>query len=806
MTNPVLLERQAELEAEMRSLGTEKFNKMIADAKAGKRESETPYGAALLRDAVLPLADRIREWIKESNSRTRGIVQTAIPYVMTVNNPELVAYITTKRIIDSITNTTKSVATTARYIGRSLEDEVRMRYFEGQNKAYFRTLKRNLDKRSHHERYRKTTLVKAMNKNGTVWVGWPEKDMIHIGSHLIDLFIEVTGFVEMFLNSKGENDNPQELRPTPKVIEWIAAKNASGSVLQPELFPMVCPPRDWSTPWNGGYLQQVPLTAMVKTRDKELLEDYNSIEMPKVYKAINAVQRTAWQVNQEVLMVLQELWNSGLEIGDTPSKTLEEFPPKPADFETNEISKKKWKTAARETRERNIKQTSRLIQVAKTLAIATKFQAEEAIYFPHQLDFRGRLYALPMFLNPQGPDYAKGLLRFSEGKPLGSEEAVDWLAVHGANCFGVDKVSYEDRVQWVHDHQDQIVQCAENPLDERWWTKADSPWQFLAFCFEWYGYTLHGLEFPSKIPVGLDGSCNGLQHFSAMLRDEIGGKATNLVPSDKPSDIYQMVADLVNALIKDDISAIAIAWKKLGLTRKGTKRCVMTLPYGATEFAFKEFLKAFITESGGEHLFGDSFKDYSACIYMAKKVSEALKGTVVKSMEAMSWLQGIAKTMCEHRDTLHWVTPAGFPVLQKYKKYKQKRVDVYLSGKRVSFRLNTEEGVVNRLRQSNACSPNFIHSMDAAALMLTVCRAEEEGINSFAMIHDSYGTHAADTAHLASILREEFVRMYEANDVLEAFRKSSEEWASLPQDTLPPPPKQGSLELGGILRSKYFFS
>lgn len=49
----------------------------------------------------------------------------------------------------------------------------------------------------------------------------------------------------------------------------------------------------------------------------------------------------------------------------------------------------------------------------------------------------------------------------------------------------------------------------------------------------------------SKLPVALDGSCSGIQHFSAMLRDEIGGNAVNLIPAELPQDVYGMVAKKV---------------------------------------------------------------------------------------------------------------------------------------------------------------------------------------------------------------------------------------------------------------------
>jgi DNA-directed RNA polymerase len=55
----------------------------------------------------------------------------------------------------------------------------------------------------------------------------------------------------------------------------------------------------------------------------------------------------------------------------------------------------------------------------------------------------------------------------------------------------------------------------------------------------------------SGLPVAQDGSCNGLQHFSALLRDEIGGKAVNLIPGDVPEDVYQRIADKVLSKLEE---------------------------------------------------------------------------------------------------------------------------------------------------------------------------------------------------------------------------------------------------------------
>ena len=97
------------------------------------------------------------------------------------------------------------------------------------------------------------------------------------------------------------------------------------------------------------------------------------------------------------------------------------------------------------------------------------------------MDFRGRLYPIPVLLQPQGSDLAKGLLHFSVGKPVDAN-SIKWLQIHGANMYGFDKENYDRRIKWIEDRTDEIKQYAENPILNRGWAEADKPFQFLAFC------------------------------------------------------------------------------------------------------------------------------------------------------------------------------------------------------------------------------------------------------------------------------------------------------------------------------------
>jgi DNA-directed RNA polymerase len=57
------------------------------------------------------------------------------------------------------------------------------------------------------------------------------------------------------------------------------------------------------------------------------------------------------------------------------------------------------------------------------------------------------------------------------------------------------------------------------PADQHFcWTKADSPFLFLAACRELVAALSIGPAYVCHLPVSFDGSCSGLQHLSAAMR------------------------------------------------------------------------------------------------------------------------------------------------------------------------------------------------------------------------------------------------------------------------------------------------
>ena len=62
------------------------------------------------------------------------------------------------------------------------------------------------------------------------------------------------------------------------------------------------------------------------------------------------------------------------------------------------------------------------------LRVAQDNRSEEALYFPHNVDFRGRAYTMHPHLNHLGADYCRGLLMFADSRPLG-KRGLRWLRI-----------------------------------------------------------------------------------------------------------------------------------------------------------------------------------------------------------------------------------------------------------------------------------------------------------------------------------------------------------------------------------------
>jgi DNA-directed RNA polymerase len=799
-------DKQVLLEREMREHGLSRYHKNNFKKAERQQESTTDYGQHLLRATLESLETAIADYVESSLNGKAGKAATGAVLVSSLE-PSVLAIITLKVVLNQITRQ-RAFTSTAVSLGMAIEDELRIRSFEENNPRLMKVVMQDLESRSSSYSYKRRKLIESARRDGVEWQSWTQRERLLVGNAMIDLTIQNTGLITHKMVTSGGKKRRLVL-PTDTTMEAIKDLNAFKEILKPDFYPCVVPPRDWTSPYDGGYHSHHirPLT-MVKTDNHNYLSELKHFEMPQVYGAVNAMQRTPFKVNKGILDVLREIWNTGIDLPTLPPSENYPIPAKPQDIATNKEARTAWKREAVIIHTENNRLDSKRLLLRKTIEVADKFQNEPELYMVYQLDFRGRAYCVPNYLNPQGTDFAKSLLVFAHGKEI-DEGGACHLAIHGANCFGFDKVSLQDRIDWVQKNQEQILSCASDPLSNLWWAKeADSPFQFLAFCFEWAGWCEQGEGFVSHLPVSADGSCNGLQHFAAMLRSSTTGKEVNLIPNDEPQDIYQKVADRVTDKLGTMDDPLAKLWLEFGVKRGCTKRPCMVLPYGGKQYSFSDFVMDYIVEQkekGNMHPFGDDA--FKASTFLAKVIWDSIGEIVHAATDAMAWLQKASRVASSEGLPIRWDTPCNFPVLQAYPETRPFRIETKLLGSAFRPALYKETGKLDKNRQSNGISPNFVHSIDAAHMMITIDVAKQCEIYSFAMVHDSYGTHAADAELMWWCLRKAFVEMYCQVDVLEDFRIDL-------LDVLPahrhaeidPIPQKGDLDIRVVEDSPFFFA
>jgi len=138
----------------------------------------------------------------------------------------------------------------------------------------------------------------------------------------------------------------------------------------------------------------------------------------------------------------------------------------------------------------------------------------QTFYHPIFMDWRARLYTNNVLLSfTYGTELTRSILYFANGVKL-NEKGLESLKIYTANCFGLDKKSYNFRLNWVNENLDKILN-----IDSNFWLEAKENLLFLACAYELKEYYKDPVNFLSRLPIYLDCTSNGLQHLSAMTND-----------------------------------------------------------------------------------------------------------------------------------------------------------------------------------------------------------------------------------------------------------------------------------------------
>ena len=550
---------------------------------------------------------------------------------------------------------------------------------------------------------------------------------------------------------------------------------------------------------------------LVKASNRRYLEELknHAKQMPDVYKSVNIMQHTEWVINKPIFEVIKKCMENDFPLGKLPinPQTIE-LPVKPVDISTNKESLIKWKREASKVYEGRAKQNSKFIQVSQIIEEAEMLLNKGGFFYPYQLDFRSRIYPKPAMLSPQSADYSRALLTFKFGKRIGDN--FDVLAVAGAGLFGeVDKEELPVRVGWIKAHMDKIIECATSPLEYTWWCDADKPFCFLAFCYEMKAYSDSDFSdsFITTLPIQADCSNSGLQHYSAMMRDEVGGLATNLVPSNKPADVYNLVAEKVTEKLQAKDDEMAKLWLEYGINRKICKKPVMCLPYSLTRYSCRQYLEDHVVkekvERGTKHKFGDDL--FKATAYLTPIVWDSINDVVVKARDIMDFLKSIARLVASENLPVCWTTPKlNFPVQMMCYKTESKRVKTKMGDSIVKLSIASQTNVIDKRKTAQSVCPNFIHSLDASVLQLAVVKAKEAGVDNFSMIHDSFGCTVPENKIMADAIRDSFCEIYKEDVLLNFANEMKEMLSEKNLKKFPKMPVKGNLDLEQVNKSVFF--
>jgi len=862
-----LISAQRDLELRSSKDGYDRYIKQQqsnVDSLGGHASAEA---VKMIRGAIPLVSEKIGAWL-EANDRPGPGKRHAALAVLKRFDVDLLSFLTLNCLFSGIT-AENSVASVQTAIGGQLEAEVMALDVEEQQGKKVAARLRMVAAKQGSARNAKKAFNKIANENLVDHEGWAQDVKIRVSEPLVSAALEaLAGLIEIHTSFVKKHQSQSVIRLTDEGVQMFGQLRESMAWMQPIHRPMVVPPRPWADMHTGCYYE--PRTArtvkLVRTFNKDhkvlINEAIKSGQMEYVLKAVNAIQNTAWAINQPILELVKWAFDQGIDDLGLPQTDLMTIPPR--------LEKDEWEAMTPAQRkghrltlagihERNrgiVSDQSVLLRDIETASELTRYQR---FWLPHNLDFRGRVYPVPHFSH-QRADHIKAMFQFADGEPLGPY-GIAWLSVHLANCGDFNKMSkapFEDRLQWVEDNEFFILSVGRDPKGTvEQWKEADSPFMFVAACMEYYQWVQQGRQdgFVSHLAVALDGSNSGLQHYAAALRSAREASYVSLLPCEKPADLYQTVADRVVAEMTKEAeegSELARQYLEVGINRSTVKRNVMTFAYSSEQFGFRQQLMDDLMAPLNERVFTGKLttnpfavfrKDketglptdeldggFTASGYIAAKVWQAVTETVTKATEGMDFFKRLAATLAHERQPLIWTTPLGLPVMHKYSIWENKTVQLALYDRKVPVteaaskdRLTLDgKGVLRRVelnirtaptdridkdKARSAVAPNVIHSMDGSHLMLTVLNAEAEGMMDFALIHDSFGVHAGRTQRFFDIIRESFVEMYSDycpfEEVMDYARSVLSDEGI---EKLPAVPEKGDMDLTDVLLAPYAFA
>lgn len=253
--------------------------------------------------------------------------------------------------------------------------------------------------------------------------------------------------------------------------------------------------------------------------------------------------------------------------------------------------------------------------------------------------------------------------------PMKEFNPMQYLAIDIANQYGLDKLNFEERIEWVKTNEKYL---------EDFQDKAEEPILYYKAV-----KALRAVQAGKPIghAVALDSASSGLQLMSTVMRCKSGASLTGLIDPDTRTDAYTLITEKLNAKLDSE----------LAIPREDSKKALMVYLYGSRKVPEEVF-------GMNVHLFHNTVEEHCNGAY-------TLLNILLDSWD---------KTALHHS----WYLPDGHYVHCPIWETKEKRIN--LSEWEYTPVATVKENTTLKFGLSNAA--NVIHSIDAYVLRTMVRR------------------------------------------------------------------------------------
>lgn len=771
--------RQFDLEVCQQVEAQDRLERRTRLAEERVYASSSVYGKKLLEAVLGRVAGLMEERLSKIHNGMAGQDHALIAKAIGEADSRVLALLACKVCLDTFGSRDKAPFTytkLAMAIGGAVHTELRLSWYKEQDPKLFKQIKQRFHP-STGTRQKNTVFRLSFNREGIVWENWGGRATLHVGGWLLDCLQRASGWIETELLQEGRRSRTRVVKLTQQFLEAKEAIMERAHELAYCYWPMVCPPVDWSEEAVGGYLTGEDRGYRL-VRGPSLIGGWPLRLGGPFLDMVNNLQRQAYRINADVFEVANYCFDNFITIGKFCRDDRKDPPLPPAEGASEETIKA-YKIARRQIEDSNAQLDQYNWRTTEAMYVARKFANEDRFWIPWSADYRGRLYPIPTSLTPQGTDFDKSLFYFADEGPVNEY----WLAFHVATTYGLDKATMAERVEWTRTNTELISRIAEDPVREMaLWRGAGEPWCFLAAAIEYHKCCITKTKETSGLPVGIDATCSGLQHLSALTLDATAARLVNVLPTEVPADGYKSVAEQA----KKHLDAKYHPW----MTRKVTKRTVMTTPYGVTRHSARGYIREALLEAGCDLSEKGTLSTITEAIFI-KAMPEVFSGPV----RVMNWIQESASRIIRSgKEYIEWTTPSGFTVRQIANKPTTERVATHLMGTGlIRSQVYAGPGPVDVDKHRACTAPNLVHSLDASLLHFTFCDWDKP----FTVIHDCAMARSCDVEEMGKALRLHFAEMYKG-DVLK-------DWADQVGAVIPDDLIKGDLDIDLVNQSEYFF-